>query len=521
MPSPSRSRPSALIARWNAHASTARVAVWDEAGEHGFGAIDARARAIAATLLDGRASLEGERVAVLAPPGASFVAAFFGVLHAGGSVVVLSPLHPPRETEYVCEHAEVRALLVAPALSERVGSLAAGRRVLSLGDGALGGAEGAGRELASPADDDAALQLYTSGTTGKPKGAILTHENLAVQQGLLGRAWGFCAGDVLLHALPLHHLHGLAVALLTALGAGARTRILPGFDARSTWDAMADCTVFMAVPTMYAKLFAALDGADPTTRARWSASARALRLATSGSAALPATLAERWRSVTGAYPLERFGMTEIGVGIANPLEGARRPGYVGMPLPSVETRVVSDDLLDAPSGELWIRGPSVFRGYWRDDEATRQAFAEGGWFRTGDTVTRDEVGYFKILGRTSVDILKSGGYKLSALEIEEVLRENGAVADVAVIGVPDETWGERVVACVVPAPGRDAECAEEALRAFCRARLASYKVPKTVLVLGELPRNVMGKVVKPELSRQVAGFLVRGGEAAEKSTKVR
>jgi malonyl-CoA/methylmalonyl-CoA synthetase len=192
-------------------------------------------------------------------------------------------------------------------------------------------------------------------------------------------------------------------------------------------------------------------------------------------------------------------MTEIGVGMSNPLAGPRKPGMVGLPVDGVETRIVDDEGNDAASGELWVRGPAVIAEYWKREEATRAAFADGGWFKTGDTVTRDPDGWFKILGRTSVDILKSGGYKLSALEIEEVLREHGAVGEVAVVGLPDETWGERVVACVVPRPGREGECAEDALRGFAKERLAPYKVPRQVVLMTELPRNAVGKVMKTEL----------------------
>jgi malonyl-CoA/methylmalonyl-CoA synthetase len=294
---------------------------------------------------------------------------------------------------------------------------------------------------------------------------------------------------------------------LNLLGAGASAHLLPQFDAERIWESLADATLFMGVPTMYMKILAAFDAADAKTQARWSGNARRLRLATSGSAALPVTLGERWRAIAGAYPLERFGMTEVGVGLSNPLEGARKPGMVGLPLETVEARIVDDKGIDAPTGELWIRGPSVFAGYWKREDATAAAFVDGDgdsgarWFKTGDTVTRDEDGYFKILGRTSVDILKSGGYKLSALEIEEVLREHASVAEVAVVGVPDETWGERVVACVVARAGY--ACDESVLRAFAKERLASYKVPKEVVALGELPRNAMGKVVKPELVKRL------------------
>jgi malonyl-CoA/methylmalonyl-CoA synthetase len=246
---------------------------------------------------------------------------------------------------------------------------------------------------------------------------------------------------------------------------------------------------------MYAKLFAAFDAADEATRERWAAHARHLRLATSGSAAMPVTLAERWRTLTGAIPLERFGMTEIGVGLTNPLEPSqRRAGSVGLPLPTVETRVIDDQGHDVSQGELLIRGPSVFRGYHGREQATRDAFTDG-WFRTGDTVLRQDDGTFKILGRTSVDILKSGGYKLSALEIEEALREHEAVGEVAVVGVPDETWGDRVVACVV----KRRDVSGEELRDFAKKTLASYKCPKDVVFMDDLPKNAMGKVQKPEL----------------------
>jgi malonyl-CoA/methylmalonyl-CoA synthetase len=289
-------------------------------------------------------------------------------------------------------------------------------------------------------------------------------------------------------------MHGLSIAMLSCIGAGASMHMLDfsrAFDAARIWREMESCTVFMGVPTMHKKLFEALDSAENTLRARWVHNARNLRLLTSGSSALPVTLAARYREITGAIPLERFGMTEIGVGFSNPLEGERRAGTVGLPLRTVESRI------DRESGELFVKGPSVFREYFRREEATARAFDQDGWFATGDTVTNDERGYLKILGRTSVDILKSGGYKLSALEIEEALRDHEAVSDVAVVGVPDETWGDRVVACVVVREGMSLEPA--ALRAFAKEKLASYKCPKDVVILGDLPRNAMGKVQKPAL----------------------
>jgi len=483
---------SPLLAAWLSHADDPAPAVHDARGTTSFEAAIGRADRVAAGLLGGRRELAGERVGLLLAPGADFVAAFFGILRAGGVVVVFSTLHPPRETRYFCDDAGVRMIVASRELSSHVAFLAPERRILDVAELE---ASPPRPQRATPRASDPALQLYTSGTTGKPKGAVITHENLATQQRLLAAAWGWTSSDVLLHVLPLHHMHGLAIAWLSAVGAGAATRFLGAFDARQTWGSTRDATVLMAVPTIHAKLFAAFDAEGEAGRRAWTDGARGLRLVTSGSAALPVTLGRRWTDLTGAYPLERFGMTEIGVGTTNPLDPAhRRPGSVGLPLPTVGTRVVDD--------ELQVSGPSVFAGYHQRDEATRDAFVTDAgtrWFRTGDTVARDEDGYLRILGRTSVDILKSGGYKLSALEIEETLREHPGVAEVAVVGVADATWGERVVACVVPRPGLEATCSEDALRGFARERLASYKVPKTVVLLTELPRNAVGKVMKPAL----------------------
>lgn len=486
---------SPLLQSWNDRRNATSLALIDSEATHMYAEIHAASRRIAGHLLGSRASLGGERIAVLVSPRAEFVAAFFGILLAGGVVVVLSPLHPPPETRFFCEDAEIRRAIVGAEYRDLVQSFGSSLTILSAESITQTESPAACADVAA---DAPALQLYTSGTTGKPKGAIITHENLGTQQRLLRDAWGWQESDVLLHALPLHHMHGLAIALLSALGSGACVRFLPGFQANAVWEGLSRATVFMAVPTMYHRLFAAFDAADAATQARWTEHARSLRLATSGSAALPVTLAERWRDLTGQIPLERFGMTEIGVGLTNPLHGARQSGHVGMPLPTVACRIVGEDGRDADTGELWIQGPSVFAGYWKRPDATRDAFVDG-WFRTGDTVTRNEGGAFRILGRTSVDILKSGGYKLSALEIEEVLREHPSVADAAVVGVPDESWGERVVACVIARPGTAPS--EEALRAFCREKLAPYKVPKSVVFFTEMPQNSMGKVVKPELVR--------------------
>jgi len=501
---------SPLVTRLASLARSDALAVEDEQTRRSFAELWDRAQRARGTLLlghEGKTSLEGRAVAILVSPGATWLEAFFGVILAGGVALPLSPLYPPTELLWFGEDARAEMVIVSEDHQERAALLCAGRRVLLASALAEGPRLEGDSALLEP--DDVALLLYTSGTTGKPKGAMITHANVDVQAAILREAWAFGPADRLLHALPLHHLHGLGISLLTTLLSGAAARMLPRFDARRVWEEFSGTnppTVWMAVPTMYQKLFEAFDAADAETQARFTMGAKRLRLATSGSAALPVTLAERWRVLTGAIPLERFGMTEIGVGATNALEVAqRRPGSVGMPPRSVEARIVDEagHELEAGPGELWIRGPSVFRGYFGREQASRDAFAEGGWFKTGDVAVRSPDGFLRLLGRTSVDILKSGGYKLSALEIEEALRENPAVAEVAVVGLPDEAWGDRVCAVLVPKRGREAECAEEAIRLWSKERLAAYKVPRRIIVAASLPRNALGKVVKPELIKSI------------------
>ncbi|MBK7579962.1 MAG: AMP-binding protein [Myxococcales bacterium] len=476
------------------------LAIIDDRERVTFGLLGARVTRVANQL---RArGLGGKRVALLVTQGSRWLEAFLGIIAADATAVPLSHLHPDAEQAWFVEVSRAAALLVSEETAARVAGYQGELPVLhieALRDGADGAGDGVRHEV------DAAVILYTSGTTGKPKGALISQENLESTARLLGSAWQWSADDVLLHCLPLHHLHGLGIALLTSLLGGGTTRMLEKFDGPRLWEELAHASVLMGVPTMHKKLLDTFDAADSVTRTRWADSARNLRLVTSGSAALPATVGERWRELTGNYPLERFGMTEIGVGSSNPVDGERVPGSAGPALPGMLLRIVRDDGSDAPrgeSGEIWLKGPSVFLGYDDNVAATREAFSDG-WFRSGDTATFLEAEYVKILGRTSVDILKSGGYKLSALEIEEVLREHDAVADVAVVGLPDETWGEIAVAAVIAREGRAAELAGETLRDFAKARIASYKVPKRVIVLDDFPRNPVGKVVKPELLKRL------------------
>jgi len=332
--------------------------------------------------------------------------------------------------------------------------------------------------------------LYTSGTTSRPKGVVTTHFNIAAQIESLVEAWEWSPDDRILLCLPLHHVHGIINVVGCALWSGATCEMLPRFDAAAVWDRIAGggLTLFMAVPTVYSKLIAAWEAASPARRAELSQACAKLRLMVSGSAALPVSTLERWKEISGHTLLERYGMTEIGMALSNPLHGRRVPGSVGTPLPGVDLRLEE-------AGGIEVRGPAVFAEYWNKPDATREAFRDG-WFMTGDTAVVEN-GVYRILGRTNIDILKTGGHKVSALEIEEVLRGHSAIAECSIVGVPDAEWGERVAAAVVLKDGHALDL--QSLRSWARDLLAVHKLPSRLLVLEALPRNAMGKVMKPAL----------------------
>ena len=341
--------------------------------------------------------------------------------------------------------------------------------------------------------------LYTSGTTSKPKGVVTTHVNIQAQIESLIEAWEWNAADRIPLFLPLHHIHGIINVTCCALWAGALLEPFSRFDLPAILGRVrADAyTLFMAVPTIYVKLIQALEAALPEERAASVRGFAHMRLMVSGSAALPASVHEQWTALTGQKLLERYGMTEIGMALSNPYHGERRPGAVGKTLPGVEVRLVAESgaivTAEDEPGEIQVRGSGVFREYWNRPEASAESF-DGTWFRTGDMAVL-ELGYYRIMGRLSVDIIKSGGYKLSALEIEAALLEHPLIAECAVIGLPDDTWGEAVTAVLVLK--ENTSLALSMLRDWCKGRLSVYKIPQRLLVVNELPRNAMGKVTKP------------------------
>jgi len=485
----------ALLER--ARAFGARDAVATPEGSYSYADLARAADAVATCLLGGRPDLAGDRICLLAPPGWDYVAGQWGIWRAGGVAVPLAVSHPVAELEHVLDDTRAAAVVVHPELASRIATSAAARGVPVLLTSNLLAAV---PDL-SPPDVlplRPAMILYTSGTTGRAKGAVLTHANIQAQVESLSEAWAWSAQDRVLLHLPLHHVHGIVNALTCALWNGAICEIMPSFDPTEVWERLAAqrVTLYMAVPTVYARLLDAWEAAPPQRREAWSQGARACRVMISGSAALPVPTLERWERITGHRLLERYGMTEIGMALSNPLAGERRPGFVGSPLPRVKVRLVDERDLPVAAGspgEIQVQGPTVFASYWGRPADTAGAFTADGWFRTGDVAVVED-GAFRILGRSSVDILKTGGEKISALEVEDVLRAHAAVADCAVVGVADADWGERVCAAVV-ARG-DARVSESDLRTYAKTMLAPYKVPKQILLVAELPRNAMGKVTK-------------------------
>jgi malonyl-CoA/methylmalonyl-CoA synthetase len=446
------------------------------------GELDARAARVGG-FLRAQGVTAGDRVLLCAPTSIELVVAYLGILRVGATAMPCDAALTASELGHLVGDAEPVAAFVAPEARERLAEAGEPRTVVTIG--------GAEDELAAIEGDPVApeprpgpaMLAYTSGTTGAPKGVPLTHANvLASTRGVL-KAWRWSADDVLVHALPLSHQHGLSGLHLTLL-TGARAVILSRFQPAALCAAIAEhrATVLFAVPAMYERLDAwdGIAGADLSS----------LRVAMCGSAPLSDALARRVEGWLGQLPLERYGSTEAGLDVSNAYDGPRRPGRVGWALPGIELRLDGDD------GEILVRGPQVFEGYWRRPEATAEALTEDGWFRTGDLGRLDpEDRSLEITGR-SKELIISGGLNVYPREVESALEDHPAVAAVAVAGVPSERWGEEVVAFVVPVGDLDAD----GLIAHCRQRLSAYKCPKRVVALEELPVNRMGKVRRDALA---------------------
>ncbi|KAM3380215.1 putative CoA ligase CCL8 isoform X1 [Capsicum galapagoense] len=482
------------------------------------------------------ADLDGARVGIVAKPGAEFVAGILGTWLSGGVAVPLALSYPETELLHVMNDADISVILSTEDHQELMNTVAvktgAGLSLIPpIPDGNLSTQHDHAKDVDLPeirnCGEDPALILYTSGTTGKPKGVVHTHKGTLAQVQMLAEAWEYTSKDTFLHCLPLHHVHGLFNALLAPLYAGSTVNFMPKFSVRGIWQRWRESypadgtkvdnaiTVFTGVPTMYTRLIQGYEAMDPELKAASASASRHLRLMMCGSSALPLPIMQQWETITGHRLLERYGMTEFVMAISNPIRGKRKGGTVGKPLPSVQAKILLDD--DSGSdktgvGELCVKSPSLFKEYWNLPEVTKQSFTDDGFFKTGDAVTVDEDGYYIILGRTNADIMKVGGYKLSALEIEAVLLEHPAISECVVLGLPDKDYGEVVCAVVVPDAELKRKRDEELkpalslheLSSWARERLAPYKVPRQLFVWDSLPRNAMGKVNKKELKRKLA-----------------
>ena len=458
-----------------------------------------RASAMIANLLDSLDLPANSRVAVQTEKSVEALILYLAVLRAGHVYLPLNTAYQAGEIEYFVGNAEPAVVVCSGKNFGWVSQIAfkAGtRHVFTLNDDRTGtlleraAFFGDTHATAAKRADDLAAILYTSGTTGRSKGAMLTHGNLLSNARVLKDYWGWTKGDVLIHALPIFHVHGLFVASHGALLNGSKMIWFSKFDPKAAIARMAEATVFMGVPTLYVRMLA-----EP---ALTPAAAAHMRLFVSGSAPLLIETFTDWQRRTGHTILERYGMSETAMLTSNPYrpENARRGGTVGFPLPGVGVRVRDDQGGAMPAGEIGgieVKGPNVFQGYWRMPEKTAEEFTADGWFKTGDVGRIDADGYVTIVGR-SKDLIISGGYNVYPAEIEGYINDMPGVAESAVIGVPHKDFGEAVVAIVIPKPG--AALDGTAIAAALKSQIANFKVPKQVFVQPDLPRNTMGKVQK-------------------------
>ncbi|XP_029284399.1 LOW QUALITY PROTEIN: acyl-CoA synthetase family member 3, mitochondrial [Cottoperca gobio] len=513
-----------------------KLAIIDSSGSHSYKQLYCSslglAGRISAALNSDFGDLEGKRISFLCANDASYTVAQWAAWMSGGTAVPLYQKHPESELEYIISDSQSSLLVAGHPYAETLEPLAQrlGLPCLTLPPTSnLGTSDGADIQEKETGDDTdwadrPAMIIYTSGTTGRPKGVLHTHCSIQAMVQCLVSQWAWSKDDVILHILPLHHVHGIVNKLLCPLWVGATCVMLPEFQPQKVWQMMLSSkaplvNVFMAVPTIYSKLIQYYDQhfTQPHVKDFVKAICKErIRLMVSGSAALPLPTLQRWEEITGHTLLERYGMTEIGMALSNPLKGPRIPGAVGLPLPSVDVQIVMNNTinttivvgnhretqvrpgLEGKEGELLVRGPSVFKEYWNKPQETKASFTDDGWFKTGDTAAYKD-GVYWIMGRTSVDIIKSGGYKISALEVERHLLAHPDIIDVAVIGVSDATWGQKVIAVVQLKNGRSMTLPE--MKTWAREHMAPYIIPAGLVLVDEMPRNQMGKVNKKDLLR--------------------
>lgn len=478
------------------------IAVVSNGQSYTYDNLLASSQTLAEELLDQQDDLAETKVAFMVSPGFDYVKTQWAIWRAGGVAVPLCITYPLPSLEYVLVDTGASVILVTQEYESILSAWAKTKNVrfIVLRDTPAKSANE--RTLPLIDADREAMILYTSGTTSKPKGVVTTHKNIEAQVTALVKAWRWTSADHTLCVLPLHHVHGIINVISCALWSGATVEFLRPFSAESVFATFkkGHVNVFMAVPTIYYKLISYWESLSRSEQQIISARLVKFRLMVSGSAALPVSVMEKWKTISSHTLLERYGMTEIGMGISNPYDGERRAGYIGQPISGVSVRLVDENnnvVKPNEAGEIQVKGENVFLKYWNKPDATRAAFTDDGWFKTGDVAIVENT-YYRILGRDSIDIIKSGGYKISAIEIEEILRTHTDIADCSVIGIPNEEWGEVVAAVLIV---RNSTLDVEKLNSWMRDRMPAYKVPRHYKVVQELPRNAMGKVTKNELKK--------------------
>ena len=476
-----------------------KIALMEGTRSHTYSQVNERINLFAAGVLGEEEDLKEERIAFFLPASLDYVTAMHGVWRAGGIAVPLNVASAVSELDHYLTCANVTRMVAGLQYHDSLRDLCNSLEIelLSVDDVLATTA----KKLPVIALERRAMMLFTSGTTNKPKGVVSTHKTISAQITTLIEAWEWSDQDVIPLFLPLHHIHGIINILSCGLWAGATVHLFENFDIPKISEQITIGTynVFMAVPTIYVKLIQYFETIDERKVREICDGFKNMRLNISGSAACPVKLFKQWKELTGQTLLERYGMTEIGMGISNPYNGERRAGAVGQPLPGVDCQLFDENdnpvQNEAEAGEIRIKGDNVFLEYWDNEEATKSSFRDG-WFCTGDVAVVED-GYYRIMGRSSVDIIKSGGYKLSALEIEGVLLTHDSISEVAVIGVEDDTWGEAVTAVAAIKEGSTLDF--DSLKSWCDGKMSSYKIPKYLKIVEALPRNAMGKVTKPAL----------------------
>ena len=483
-----------LLKKAKTHAE--RVAIQSDGKEFTYGYLDERSDEIASFLLGDESDLNEERIGLLVRPDIHYVVALWGIWKSGAIAVPLSLSAKGSELDHYISDSNISLIISSNNCQEQ-------KNIPQINSIDIENIENINAtecmSLPTLSNDRKAMIIYTSGTTNKPKGVMTTHGNIEAQITALVEAWKWTKDDHIPLILPLHHIHGIINSLSCPLWVGAKVDILGRFEADKVIKKVINnnYSVFTAVPTIYFSLIDFLQSPKNKNIDIAKNSFREMRLMMSGSAALAPEIHKKWKELTGQDLLERYGMTEIGMALSNPLHGEKRAGSVGQPLPNVEMCLMEEGKMiseENKPGEIMIKGPQVFLEYWNRTSESKDSFFEG-WFKTGDIAELSN-GYYKILGRESVDIIKTGGYKISALEIEDTLLKHPSVKECAVIGIEDPKWGEIVAAAITSSTETTSL---KDIQSWSKNYLSAYKIPRKLIFLEELPKNSMGKVVKQDL----------------------